>query len=111
MGQLKWNVTGNAIIVISTKLSMCLLDCSVSSVVHKMTHPRDEVSLCSEVADSITIPFCFAIDSTLRFMAALSVNRQKDFIFLTVSQMKSASAIATIPHQQPSRFVGSSQCP
>jgi hypothetical protein len=41
-GQLKWNVTGNAIIIF-TKLSVCLLDCSMSSVVHKMTHPRGEV--------------------------------------------------------------------
>ena len=45
IGQLKWNVTGNAIIVIFTKLSMYLLDCSMSSVVHKMTHPRVEVSV------------------------------------------------------------------
>ena len=75
MGQLKWNVTANAIIVISTKLSVCLHDCSMSSVDHKMTHPRVEVSVYSEVTDSVTIPFCFAIDSTLRLiMASLSVN-------------------------------------
>ena len=52
--------TGNALIVIFTKLSVCHLDCSMSSVVHKMTHPRVEVSVYGEVA------FCFAIDSTLR---------------------------------------------
>jgi hypothetical protein len=52
IGQLKWNVTGNAIIVIFTKLSMCLLDCSMSSVVHKMTHPKVEVSVYSEMADT-----------------------------------------------------------
>jgi hypothetical protein len=66
MGQLKWNVTGNAIIVISTKLFMCLLDCSMSSVVRKMTRSRGDVCVYSEVADGITIPFCFAVDSTLR---------------------------------------------
>ena len=45
IGQLNLNVTGYAIIVIFTKLSVCLLDCSMSSVVHKMTHPSVEVAV------------------------------------------------------------------
>ena len=53
-GQLKWNVTGNAIIVVFTKLSVCLLDCSMSSVVHKMTHPRVEVGVYSDVTDTVS---------------------------------------------------------
>jgi hypothetical protein len=62
----KWDVTGNAIIVISTKLFMCLLNYSVPSVVHKMTRPTVEVSVqCG--GRHITLPFCFAVDSTLTF--------------------------------------------
>jgi hypothetical protein len=73
MGQLKWNVTGNAIIVIFTNLSVCLLDC-MYSVVHKMTHARVEVSVqCGGRKHHNTILCCHG-QHTKTLMAGVSIN-------------------------------------
>ena len=85
-------------------MSVCLLDCIMSTVVHKMTHPRVEVSVYGEVA------FCFAIDSTLRVLWLHCPSTVRTLSSWLCFTNEKCFSITTICHHHLSRFIGSSQC-